>query len=163
MKSMADLITAHPFFAGVDEATIDLLAGCARNVHFRAGEVIFREGGAADAFYLVRSGGVSIQLHDPAGGGIAIDTVDADEVVGWSWLSETPRWHFDAVAVRETSAIAFDATCLRAKCEADHSVGYVFLTQVVRVMTHRLRSAQARLLDLYGHKPGRSFFDGATP
>ena len=60
-----------------------LLAGCATLVHFHPGEALFREGEPADAFFILRSGRVSVQVHNPAGGPIVVDTVEYDEVVGW--------------------------------------------------------------------------------
>lgn len=149
MRTINELLHEHPFFAGLDAETVDLLAGCAHNVHAHPGDVMFREGEVADAFYVVRSGRVSIQIHRPAGGAIIVDTVESGEVVGWSWLLDPPRWHFDAVASLETSAVRFEAECLREKCEADPAVGYAFLKQVDKVMAHRLTAARAQLLDVY--------------
>ncbi|HEX5967684.1 MAG TPA: cyclic nucleotide-binding domain-containing protein [Intrasporangium sp.] len=150
MRSIAEILRDHPFFDGFDEETLALLAGCAHNVHLRPGDVLFREGESADAFFVVRSGRVSIQIHRPAGGPVIIDTIEADEVVGWSWLVTPPSWSFDAVAVLDTSAVQFDAACLRDKCDDDPAVGYLFMRHVGQVMADRLKSARARLLDVYG-------------
>jgi len=152
MHPIEDLLHQHPFFGQFDNATIALLAGCGSNVHFHPGEALFHESGQADAFFVVRTGRVSIQVHDPAVGDVVVDTVDAGEVVGWSWIVAPYRWSFDAVATLETSAVRFDAECLRAKCDADPAVGYTFLRQVTQVMAHRLTSARTRLLDLYGER-----------
>ena len=152
MHPIEELLHQHPFFGQFDAATIALLAGCATNVHFHPNEALFHESGQADAFYVLRTGRVSIQVHDPASGNLVVDTVEAGEVVGWSWIVEPYRWSFDAVAILETSAVRFDAACLREKCAADPAVGYQFLRQVTQVMAHRLTSARTRLLDLYGER-----------
>ena len=68
----------------------------------------------------------------------------------WSWLVPPYRWTFDARATAETSAVAFDAACLRAKCAADPAVGYE-LQRFVGVMNQRLQSSRIRLLDIYGN------------
>ncbi|GAA6525137.1 cyclic nucleotide-binding domain-containing protein [Intrasporangium sp. DVR] len=149
MRTIAEIIRDHPFFDGFGEDTLALLAGCARNLHLRPGQALFREGEGADAFYVVRSGRVSVQIHRPAGGPVIVDTVEADEVVGWSWLVEPPRWSFDAVAALESSVVQFDATCLRDKCDADPAVGYLFMRHVGQVMADRLKSARTQLLDVY--------------
>lgn len=150
MKTIDDLLREHPFFEDVDSATVALLAGCATLVHFHPGEALFREGEPADAFFILRSGRVSVQVHNPAGGPIVVDTVEYDEVVGWSWLVPPHRWTSDAVAVAPTDAIRFDAGCLRAKCADDPAVGYTLVRKITQVMAHRLASAHHRLLDLYG-------------
>jgi len=150
MRTIAQFLHEHPFFADFDPAMIELLAGCATNVHYREGETLFTEGGPADAFYVIRTGRVAIQVHLPAGGALVLDTVDAGDVVGWSWLVPPYRWAFDAHACLPTSATAFDAACLRAKCEADPAAGYLFMRRVNQIMMHRLEAARIRLLDLYG-------------
>lgn len=150
MKSLEDLLGEHPFFAGLDEPTIRLLVGCARNVHVGAGSYLFHEGEPADRLYVLRRGRVALDVHVPGDPGHVVDTVDEGDVVGWSWLVPPYRWFFDARAVQDVSAVALDATCLRAKCEEDPALGYSMMQRVVQVMYQRLQSARVRLLDLYG-------------
>jgi CRP-like cAMP-binding protein len=150
MQSLQQLLIEHPFFEGLDDATVGMLVGCAQNVHFRPGEYLFREGEAADRFFVVRRGRVALDVHVPGQGAAVIDTVDEGDVVGWSWLVPPYHWFFDARAVQEVSAVAVDALCLRAKCEEDPSLGYTMMQRVAQVMYHRLQSARVRLLDLYG-------------
>ena len=150
VRTLTEYLPEHPFFAGFDEPMIALLAGCATNVHFRADQLIFQEGGPADAFYLVRKGRVAIQVHRTAGGPRILDTADEGDVFGWSWLVPPYRWVFDARATQETSAVSFDGTCLRAKCEADPVIGYALMTRVAHLMHERLVAARVQLLDLYG-------------
>ena len=150
MQSVSELLARHPFFTGLDEATVRMLEGCAHNSHVRLGEYLFREGEAADQFFVIRRGRVALDVHVPGRGGYVIDTVDEGDVVGWSWLVPPYRWFFDARAVQEVSAVAVDATCLREKCEQDPALGYALMQRVAGVMYHRLQSARVRLLDLYG-------------
>jgi CRP-like cAMP-binding protein len=150
IKEIKDYLPEHPFFKGLDPDLIEFLAGCARNVHFSDGEIIFKEGGKADTFYVIRKGRVAIQVHYPAGGGNVFDTAEAGDVLGWTWLVPPYKWIFDATASEETSAVAFDGQCLRDKCEADPAVGYALMKRVMLVMYDRLHAARMRLLDLYG-------------
>jgi CRP/FNR family cyclic AMP-dependent transcriptional regulator len=150
METIEQYLPRHPFFEGLDAGVIGFIAGCARHVHFHEGEHLFREGEPSDTFFVIRRGRVSIEVRAPAGPVVVVDTAHADEVVGWSWLVPPHRWLFDARATEETSAIAFDAVCLRKKCETDAEVGYALLRRVVGVMSDRLVSARVRLLDLYG-------------
>jgi CRP-like cAMP-binding protein len=150
IRSLEQTLPEHPFFEGFDDAVIELLAGCAHNVHFRPDELVFMEGQRAEAFYLVRSGRVAIEVHRPAGGPSILDTVEEGGVLGFSWLVPPYRWLFDARATAETRAVSFDAGCLRAKCEADPAVGYALMSRVAGLMHTRLEAARMRLLDLYG-------------
>ena len=150
MQTIAEFLPRHPFFAGLDDSVAGLVAGCAVNAHFRPGQHLFHEGEAADTFYVIRRGRVSLEVHAPAGPPVVVDAAHEDDVVGWSWLVPPYRWMFDARATEETSAIAFDGACLRARCEEDPAIGYALLQRVVTVMSDRLHSARIRLLDLYG-------------
>jgi CRP/FNR family cyclic AMP-dependent transcriptional regulator len=153
IKEIKDYLPEHPFFKGLDPELIEFLAGCAKNVHFKEGEIIFREGDKADTFYVIRKGRVAIQVHHPAGGGQIFDTADAGDVVGWTWLVPPYKWIFDATASEDVSAVAFDGECMRGKCEDDCAVGYALFKRVALVMYERLEAARMRLLDLYGGTP----------
>lgn len=150
MQSLAELIALSPVFAGLPDDDLRLIAGCARNVRFDEGELIAREGEPADTFYLVRRGRVALELHTPDRGGLVIDTADAGDVVGWSWLFPPYRWHFDARAVEGVGAVAFDAACLRGKCGDDPRLGYELMKRFAQVMIERLQHTRFRLLDVYG-------------
>jgi CRP/FNR family transcriptional regulator, cyclic AMP receptor protein len=139
-----------PFLAGLGAEQLELLAGCARNVHFDDGELLFREGDQADTFYVVRQGSVSLEIHAPARGGMAIETIEAGEVIGWSWLFPPYRWHFDARALSAVRATAFDGECLRGKSEADPALGYDLMKRFAQVLIERLQWTRLRLLDVYG-------------
>ncbi len=67
---------------GSTTAALDLIAGCATNVHVRPGTYLFREGEPADTFYVVRRGRVALEVHEPAGGARLLDTVEDGEVAG---------------------------------------------------------------------------------
>jgi CRP/FNR family cyclic AMP-dependent transcriptional regulator len=150
VQTIAQYLPHHSFFAGLEESVVTLLAGCAVNVHFQPGQYLFHEGQPADTFYVIRRGRVSLEVHAPARSPFVVDSAHADDVVGWSWLVPPYRWLFDARATEDTSAIAFDAACIRGKCDEDPAIGYALLPRVVQVMSARLHSAQVRLLDLYG-------------
>jgi CRP/FNR family cyclic AMP-dependent transcriptional regulator len=150
VQTIAQYLPHHPFFAGLEESVVTLLAGCAVNVHFQPGQYLFHEGEPADTFYVIRRGRVSLEVHAPARSPFVVDSAHTDDVVGWSWLVPPYRWLFDARATEDTSAIAFDAACIRGKCDEDPAIGYALLPRVVQVMSVRLHSAQVRLLDLYG-------------
>ena len=150
MHTLDDLIARAPVFAGLADDDLALIAGCARNVGFDEDELLFREADPADTFYLVRRGRVALELHAPERGGLVIETIEANDVVGWSWLFEPYRWHFDARAVTDVRAVAFDGACLRGKCEDDKELGYELMKRFGQVMIDRLQHARVRLLDVYG-------------
>jgi CRP-like cAMP-binding protein len=149
-ETLEPIIREQPFFQGLEERHIQLITGCARNVRFDEGSVIFREGEDANEFYLIREGLVSVEVIVPHKGSTTVQTVSVGEVLGWSWLFPPYRWHFQARTQKATLALAFDGKCLRAKCEAEHDLGYELLKRFSHVIADRLDATRIQLLDVYG-------------
>ncbi|MDH3602829.1 MAG: cyclic nucleotide-binding domain-containing protein [Candidatus Tectomicrobia bacterium] len=149
-QTLEPIISQHRFFQDLEPAYLRFIVECAANVRFKAEEFLFHEGEAANQFYLIRHGRVALQIFIPGRGPTTLVTIEAGEVLGWSWLFPPYRWHFDARAVELTRAIAFEGQCLRDKCDADPKLGYVLMQRFSRIMTQRLQAARLQLVDMYG-------------
>jgi CRP/FNR family transcriptional regulator, cyclic AMP receptor protein len=150
MRGLDAVLREAPFLAGLDDARLELLAGCAANVRFEAGDRLFREGDPADVFYVLRHGSVALDVYAAPRGAMTIETIEAGEVLGWSWLFPPYRWHFDGRALTQVRATSFDGACLRAKCDDDPALGYELVQRFAQVLIERLQSTRLRLLDVYG-------------
>lgn len=150
MKDIAELLRKHPFTEGLEDEVIALIGGCAKNVVFQAKEYVFREGENAQYFYLIRHGTIALEMFVPGRGAFTFLTVKSGEIVGVTWLIPPYRWSYDARAVELTRAIAFDAQCLREKCELDHHVGYEMMKRFVPPLIERLQAARLQSMDTYG-------------
>jgi CRP/FNR family transcriptional regulator, cyclic AMP receptor protein len=149
MESLERIIREHPFFSGLAAPYADLITSCASNVRFDPGTYIFREGGEANEFYLIRSGNVALEIFPPHRKPIVLATAGESEILGWSWLLPPYQWKFNARAMELTRAIALDGKCLRTKCEANHDLGYELLKRFAQVIEQRLESTRLQLLDVY--------------
>ena len=149
MRTLEGVLAGHPFFSGLDPRYLQLAVGCAANVRFNAGELIFQQGYDAEHFYLIRAGKVALEIHVPGRGGLTIQTLGAGEVLGWSWLVPPYNWRFDGRAAEVTRAIVFDGKCLRGKCEEDHELGYELQKRVIAILGEHLDATRFRLLDVY--------------
>ena len=152
-KNVAALIGDHPLLAELPDDMAALVRGCARNVTVRAGEYLLLEGDAADVFYLIRRGQVTLETRAPGRPPLVIETLGPGTEIGWSWLFPPYRWQFDARATEPVEAIAVDAICLRAKVEEDSALGYELTKKFAAVMLSRLQAARLRLSVL--HRGGR--------
>lgn len=150
MEDLGRILAEHPFLKGLEPHYIDLITGCASNVKFDAGKFIFKEGEAADKFYILRYGKVMLEIVSPEKGPIVIDSLETGDVLGWSWLIPPYRWKFDARTVELVRAIALDGKCLRGKCDDDHDLGYELMKRFSHIIEQRLQSTRLQLLDLYG-------------
>ena len=150
-RALADV----PLLEGLGPEALTLLAGCASNVHFDEGANLIRRGDPADAFYVIRHGTVVLETYSPGRGPVTIETLESGEVLGWSWLFSPYRWHLDARALTPVHATAFDAACLRTKCERDPAFGYELISRLAQVLIERLQWTRLRLLDVYGNDDHR--------
>lgn len=153
MQTREAILANHPFFKGLAEEYLALIAGCASNVVFKAGEYLFKEGEEASQFYILRHGKVAIEAYSPSRGPIVIYTHEAGDVVGWSWLFPPYHWHFSGRAVELTRLISLDAVCLRGKCEQDPLLGYEFLKRFSQKVVRSLDETRLQLIDLYAAEP----------
>jgi CRP/FNR family transcriptional regulator, cyclic AMP receptor protein len=150
IRSIEQLVSEVPAFEGMRPQDLELIAGCGSTARFDSGEHIFRDGDAADVFYVVREGTVAIELFVPPRQSVTIETLHRGDLLGWSWLFPPYKWAFDARAVGSVAAITFDAVCLRGKCESNHELGYDLMRRFADVMVRRLQATRMRLLDVYG-------------
>ena len=79
-----------------------------------------------------------------------IETLEAGDVLGWSWLFEPHRWHFDAHALtacgqRRSTAPACAPSATRTRPSATSS------SRFAQTLIERLQWTRLRLLDVYGH------------
>ena len=145
-----DLLANHCFTQGLAAAHVERIVAHAHLEAVAGGTMLFREGQPADDLYLVVEGRVAIEMHIPGRGAQVVDTVEACETVGWSWLVAPYRWVFDARAVTDVTLVRVDAEALRDLADADPAFGYALMRQVAAVMLERMQSARARLADVYG-------------
>ena len=134
MRSHRRPAAGAPVLRRARRSTVDAAGRVRRERALPAGQYLFHEGEPADRFFVVRRGRVALDVHVPRAADQVVDTVDEGDVVGWSWLVPPYRWFFDARAVADVSAVAFDATCLRGKCEEDPALGYALMQRVAQVM-----------------------------
>ncbi|MHC6630187.1 cyclic nucleotide-binding domain-containing protein [Streptomyces globosus] len=125
------------------------LMEAAREVNFAEGSRIFREGGRADRFWIVRSGTVTLDVHVPGRRAAVVESLGAGELVGCSWLFRPCTWRLGAEAMTPVRAYEFDADRVRALMDADPAFGYAIGQWVGQVLAHRLHATRIRLLDLY--------------
>jgi CRP/FNR family cyclic AMP-dependent transcriptional regulator len=155
MDKYDKIVRAHPFCRDLDERYFEVLKESATIIRFGSGQPIFQAGTSAEQFYLIYSGRVGLEIFVRGKGIVTIQTIDAGEALGWSWLFPPYRWHFDARAQQTTDAVAFSAPALRAYAEKDQAFGYQLVGRVGQIMLERLQATRLKLVSFYGavHEP----------
>jgi CRP/FNR family cyclic AMP-dependent transcriptional regulator len=150
MQDLETIIIDHPFWQNLQQRYSHFLGECAGFQHFAAQEEIFRTGWDADHFYLIERGRVALETpFIPGKGVITIETLEAGEALGWSWLFPPYVWDFGAIAIERSDLVVFDAEFLRNKASEDHEFGFELAMRVGGVMLQRLQATRLQLLD-YG-------------
>jgi CRP/FNR family transcriptional regulator, cyclic AMP receptor protein len=154
MKTIRDLLAEQPLFADLPADDLDFIAGCGHNVHVPAGQPIVRHDGAADHFYLLRTGRAQLEIEQPGRGSLIAETLLPGAIIGISWLFPPYRYSFDAIATEPCDLIAVDAGCLRTKCETEPRLGHLLMKRFAGLLIDRLHHLQLQLLDLYSADTG---------
>ncbi|MEM7551594.1 MAG: cyclic nucleotide-binding domain-containing protein [Bacteroidota bacterium] len=152
MKSIKDLLNELSFFEDLSDDMLEFIAGCGQNMHFSANEYVGKENDSADYLFVIRSGKIAVQLQHPVKGQLTIRTLHEGEIAGFSWIIPPYRLQFDLKALEHTSVVALNGTCVRKKCEEDHTLGYLLMKHSASVMNKRLTDTRIQLLDVYNQR-----------
>ena len=150
MKISEKELAGHPFFEDLDPDLLKIFCASASHASYSADQMIYREGDEANQFLLIRQGKVAVELFSAQRGVLVIQTMGAGEILGWSWLFPPYRRRFDARALQDTAAFAWDGILLRQEAEASHRLGYELLKRFSKIVVERLQTTRLQLLDVYG-------------
>jgi len=151
---VVEIVKSHPFAEGFWPDHVARLGAMGSEIRFRPGEVIFHEGDHSSFFYLLISGNVALEVLSP-GRPVRVATLYAGEVLGWSSVTgEAEGKQFQARALEDVHAVAFDGARLRHACEEDYAFGFWFVRAILKVMSGRLHAIRAQLVDSYSPLAG---------
>lgn len=140
-----EVLRAYPYFAGANEESLRQLAMATEELTFQEGQLLFREGQAAERLYILIRGEVDIQYELNTGEHRTVDTVVAGDVLVWSALVRPYRTTALAIARRTSEVIAVDSRKLRELCESDRDLGFSLMTEIAQATSHRLEGARVQL------------------
>ncbi len=150
MEKIGLVLREHPFFKDLKQEHLDILAGCASLVDFKAGSVIFKEGQEVDHLHIIRDGLVAIEILHTSKPAV-IETLQGNDLLGWSWLFPPYRAHFNCRVIKDARVIALDGKYLRKKCEEDHDFGYELMKKIMKIVAQRLEATRIQFLNIYGN------------
>jgi CRP-like cAMP-binding protein len=109
----------------------------------RRGELLFREGDASSALYVVRRGRIAMQTRSPDGRESVIAIMEGGDLFGELPLFDGQGRSADARALEASDVLEIDYEVVRAELTAAPAL----LWGVVAILTERLRSVNAALAD----------------
>lgn len=154
MESYTQTLLEHPFFQGMKEEDVRLVAECGKEVTFQSEQVIFRQDEVAVRFFVILEGTVALQIRMAEQHPLTIQTLSDGTVLGWSWIFPHEEWKFDARVIDPVKAIVIDTRCLHAKVKEHPGLGYELFRRFAGIMVERLQATRMQLMDIY--RPGVS-------
>jgi CRP/FNR family cyclic AMP-dependent transcriptional regulator len=142
-------LSSHPFLSALTEAQLEELLPCVHLVRYTEGQFIFREGGEADTLYLLRTGRVTLEQHVPRKGDVQVESLNAGDILGLSWLFPGARWTLDARAVEPVEAFALPAECIRERMLQNPALGLTLTMHLLHEIYERLVHVRLQRLDVF--------------
>ena len=105
MTHHEDLIRHVPLLARLRKADLRALASQGRLRRYRAGAVIFREGGPGDSLHIIIDGGVRIAVSSPSGEEVTVALLGPGEFVGDLALLDGQPRSASAIASQKTTTL----------------------------------------------------------
>ena len=146
MRHLKDVVAKHPFFLGMDDEHLDILLEGAVEATFKPEQYLFHEGAPANQFFLIESGLIALEAHEPADGTVILQHLGPGEVLGWSWLFQPFSCHFRARATEPTKVIILNGGHLLAAAERDPEFGFRLMKRIAQLVIRRLMATRAHLL-----------------
>jgi CRP/FNR family cyclic AMP-dependent transcriptional regulator len=146
-------LDAMPFLRRLAADARAELAAIATLEEHSAGAVLFREGDAPGAVFLVLEGRVTLTMR-VGQSEASVLSLGVDELVGWSSLLARRRVATALISQR-SRLLRIEASPLLELCERDARVGYAVMAQAFEDVSDRLVDTRMQLLDLYGKGASR--------
>ncbi len=147
-ETLIAVLHKHPFVEEFQEEHIEKLAALAKEVEFPRDQVLFHEGDEFHDFYLIVQGRVALEIEAPDHT-FRVQTLSAGDELGWSAILMGRGKHFQARALQDMKALAFDGSALLAACREDKGFGFALMYRMLGVVSERLQATRLQLLDMY--------------
>ncbi|HQN45226.1 MAG TPA: hypothetical protein PLA25_13910, partial [Anaerolineaceae bacterium] len=97
---------------------------------------------------ILLEGQISIENNIPGSGAIRILVAEALEIVGWSSMTPLVRLRNNSArAITPATLLCFDDEGLRALCEEDHHIGYLFMRRISNLVARYLLTTRLQLME----------------
>ncbi len=104
-QRIVGILSANPFFAGLEPDALEKIAAICRQRHLIAREVLFLKGDPGDGLYAIRRGLISIETIDDLGQRMTMNVLGGGDVFGEITLLDGEARTASAVALEETDMV----------------------------------------------------------
>jgi CRP/FNR family transcriptional regulator, cyclic AMP receptor protein len=127
----------------LSDAMLEKLLPLAERKHYEEREYIFREGDAAERFFLLKRGKILLEQRLSDKMTVSIDAIKPGYSFGWSALLQGglepySRYTSDAISAEACEIFIIGGEDIRDLLESDHAMGYLLSIRLNRVIKQRL-------------------------
>jgi CRP/FNR family transcriptional regulator, cyclic AMP receptor protein len=146
---IAKLFRSIYLFKDLSDEELALISDITAERDFFAGEVIFKEGDAGDAFYAVLEGKVRITKEIEGAGEEALTILDKGSYFGeMALIDEFPR-SASAVAHTDCRVLMMDKADFSQLLSRNKDLAYKLLWVFCQVLSQRLRDTNEKIINLF--------------
>lgn len=132
-------------FNGIGAATLEALAGLARQEKYSAGDMLYQPGDPAEDFFVLESGRIAFQIGRDERANPAGFMLNRGEVFGWAALLESqPKRIASARALEDSALLRVNGTQALKLLEADPASGFVVMRRLSALIARFLVGAGAK-------------------
>jgi CRP-like cAMP-binding protein len=140
-------LQSHTIFSGLESEHLGVLADHAQERSAVAGELLFKQDEAAEHFYILLDGTIEVEVPAIMGPALIVQSLGADDILGWSWLIPPYKWAFEAKVRNDSRVLVFDGKALLQHCEEHNDFGYALMKRFTALMSERLHAARLKMMD----------------
>ena len=147
MSELKEFLTRTPFFGGLYDSTMDLLAGMLVERSYKAGTTVFTQGDQGRSMYVVHTGELVANQAGGSGGTVRLMRFFEGDFFGETTLIEMQPRPFSVLVERDARLWELTNQNLYALYQKDMK-GYVLVLQNInRELCRRLRRAGNRITE----------------
>lgn len=120
---------------------------------FDENEFIFRQGGTADRFYMLKLGKVLLELKISGDITVFISSIKPGYAFGWSSMLDDEVYTVDALCSEPCEILSFRADKIKLLFEKDHSLGYIMSQRLLRIIKKRYDIRTEQFIKTITHHP----------
>jgi CRP/FNR family transcriptional regulator, cyclic AMP receptor protein len=139
---------------------LDKLSPLVDVLNYSEREYVFRQGDAAERFYMLRRGKILFERRGSEKMSVTMGSVKPGYSFGWSSMVDVRFYSTDAVCAEPSEVFSVRGHKLQDLLESDHSMGYIFSQRLLRVIKSRLDHRTEQFMRVIRNHPDlKSLFE----
>jgi CRP-like cAMP-binding protein len=139
------LLKQVELFQGLSAAHLEKIAAIGAPHTYAEDAVIFRQGSAGDALYVIVSGQLEIRFDQPEGGSRTALFMGAGQVIGeMALLDQGPRSATVAAVGGAAQVIRIGSEDFMRLCQQDTAIGFALMRNLAMDLSFKLRQRNSR-------------------